>query len=219
MRCARSAPATVTGLLRRPASAAPGCCGASAGRPCVLCATRCARACAGLRLVHHASADRGSCARPQGRRHRGADRRRLAHHRRDRTAGSKRGQRLLIIGRQPHRPTPAEIARLHPEYRRRCFAAASISIARCNTLGNAIETRRLGRAARLSLADRRDVELSHAARAWLEIGHQFPGVALVAFPVVSDKLRAEPWWSSRGDRAAACCRISEIRLRPWCASG
>jgi len=33
-------------------------------------------------------------------------------------------------------------------------------------------------------------------RAMAEIAHQLPGVALVPFPVVSDRLRAEPWWAS-----------------------
>ncbi len=33
-------------------------------------------------------------------------------------------------------------------------------------------------------------------RALAEIAHQLPGVALVPFPVVTDKQRAEPWWAS-----------------------
>ena len=33
-------------------------------------------------------------------------------------------------------------------------------------------------------------------RALAEIGHQLPQVALVPFPVVTDKLRAEPWWTN-----------------------
>jgi hypothetical protein len=32
-------------------------------------------------------------------------------------------------------------------------------------------------------------------RALAEIGHQLPGVELVAYPVVSERMRAEPWWS------------------------
>ena len=34
-------------------------------------------------------------------------------------------------------------------------------------------------------------------RALAEIARQMPEVELVAFPVVTDKLRAEPWWSNR----------------------
>ena len=36
----------------------------------------------------------------------------------------------------------------------------------------------------------------HMPRAMAEIAHQLPGVTLVAFPVFSEKLRLEPWWSS-----------------------
>ena len=36
-----------------------------------------------------------------------------------------------------------------------------------------------------------------AARGALaELEHQLPGVELVPFPVVTERLRAEPWWSS-----------------------
>ena len=36
----------------------------------------------------------------------------------------------------------------------------------------------------------------HMPRALAEIAHQLPDVALVPFPVVSDRLRVEPWWSN-----------------------
>jgi hypothetical protein len=32
-------------------------------------------------------------------------------------------------------------------------------------------------------------------RALAEIAHQLPDVALVPFPVVTDRQRAEPWWT------------------------
>ena len=32
-------------------------------------------------------------------------------------------------------------------------------------------------------------------RALAEIEHQLPGVALVPFPVVTERKRPEPWWS------------------------
>ena len=35
----------------------------------------------------------------------------------------------------------------------------------------------------------------HMPRALAEIAHQLPGVALVPFPVVTERQRAEPWWS------------------------
>ncbi len=106
---------------------------------------------------------------------------------------AKRGQRLLISG--ANRSTnAAEIGRLHPEFadELRCCVDFDRSL---NTLGNAIETRKW--------AEQRGVRSLivvtsgyHMPRAILEIGHQLPGVALVAFPVFSEKLRAEPWWSS-----------------------
>jgi uncharacterized SAM-binding protein YcdF (DUF218 family) len=33
-------------------------------------------------------------------------------------------------------------------------------------------------------------------RAMAEIAHQLPDVALIPYPVVSDRLRIEPWWSN-----------------------
>jgi uncharacterized SAM-binding protein YcdF (DUF218 family) len=104
-----------------------------------------------------------------------------------------RGQRLLISGvnRSTNR---SEISRLNPEFTRvvRCCVDFDRSL---NTLGNAIETRRWTQARGFhSLI----VVTSnyHMPRALTEIGHQLPQVALVPFPVVTDKLRAEPWWAN-----------------------
>src|SRR5262249_57354113 len=36
----------------------------------------------------------------------------------------------------------------------------------------------------------------HMPRALAEISHQLPDVALIPYPVVSDRLRLEPWWSN-----------------------
>jgi uncharacterized SAM-binding protein YcdF (DUF218 family) len=33
-------------------------------------------------------------------------------------------------------------------------------------------------------------------RALAELEHQLPNVALVPYPVLSDRLRVEPWWSN-----------------------
>src|SRR3954470_18228499 len=104
-----------------------------------------------------------------------------------------RGQRLLISGvnRSTNR---SEISRLNPEFTRvvRCCVDFDRSL---NTLGNAVETRRWTEARGFhSLI----VVTSnyHMPRALTEIGHQLPQVALVPFPVVTDKLRAEPWWAN-----------------------
>jgi uncharacterized SAM-binding protein YcdF (DUF218 family) len=104
-----------------------------------------------------------------------------------------RGQRLLISG--ANRSTNlVEISRLNPEFARwmRCCVDVDRSL---NTLGNAIETRHW--------AERRGfhslivvTSSYHMPRAMKEISHQLPGVALLPFPVISDRLKAEPWWSS-----------------------
>jgi uncharacterized SAM-binding protein YcdF (DUF218 family) len=36
----------------------------------------------------------------------------------------------------------------------------------------------------------------HMPRALAEISHQLPDVTLIPYPVVSDRLRLEPWWSN-----------------------
>ena len=104
-----------------------------------------------------------------------------------------RGRRLLISGVN-RSTTPGEILRLNPEYARvvRCCVDFDRSL---NTLGNAIETRRWAE----SRGFRSLIVVTsnyHMPRAMAEIAHQLPDVALVPFPVVTDKQRAEPWWAS-----------------------
>jgi uncharacterized SAM-binding protein YcdF (DUF218 family) len=106
---------------------------------------------------------------------------------------SGRGKRLLISG--AYRATNSkEISRLNPEFERwvRCCVDFDRSL---NTLGNAIETKRW--------AERRGFRSLivvtsnyHMPRALAEIAHQLPNVALVPFPVVTDRQRAELWWTS-----------------------
>ena len=66
-----------------------------------------------------------------------------------------------------------------------------------NTLGNAIETKRWaeGRGFRSVIVVTSNY---HMPRALAEIAHQLPGVALVPYPVVTEKQRAEPWWRTAG---------------------
>jgi uncharacterized SAM-binding protein YcdF (DUF218 family) len=107
---------------------------------------------------------------------------------------SGRGQRLLITG--VHRATgTGELSRLAPEYQRVVRCCVDLDRTAVNTLGNAVETRRWTRARGFrSLI----VVTSnyHMPRAIAELSHQLPNVSLIPFPVVSDKLRMEPWWSS-----------------------
>jgi uncharacterized SAM-binding protein YcdF (DUF218 family) len=105
---------------------------------------------------------------------------------------SGRGKRLLISG--VNRATSSkEISRLNPEFERwvRCCVDFDRSL---NTLGNAVETRRWAE----SRGFRSLIVVTsnyHMPRALAEIAHQLPGVALVPFPVVTDRQRAEPWWA------------------------
>jgi len=107
---------------------------------------------------------------------------------------SGRGQRLLITGVHPATGT-GELSRLAPEYQRFVRCCVDLDRSAVNTLGNAVGTRRWAKERRFrSLI----VVTSnyHMPRAIAELSHQLPEVMLIPFPVVSDRLRAEPWWSS-----------------------
>ena len=104
-----------------------------------------------------------------------------------------RGKRLLISG--ANRATNSnEISRLNPDFAR--FAKCCVDFDHSlNTLGNAVETRRW--------AEKRNIRSLivvtssyHMPRAMAELAHQLPDVRLVSFPVVSERLRSEPWWSN-----------------------
>jgi uncharacterized SAM-binding protein YcdF (DUF218 family) len=105
-----------------------------------------------------------------------------------------RGQRLLITGVNPATRT-VEISRLVPEHRRLFNCCVDLDHSAVNTIGNAVETRRWARARNFrSLI----VVTSnfHMPRAMAELDHQLPGVTLIPFAVVSDKVRVEAWWEN-----------------------
>src|SRR6266851_1239294 len=86
-----------------------------------------------------------------------------------------------------------EISRLNPEFERwvRCCVDIDRSL---NTLGNAVETKRWAE----SRGFRSLIVVTsnyHMPRALAELAHQLPDVALVPFPVVTDRQRAERWWA------------------------
>ena len=103
------------------------------------------------------------------------------------------GQRLLISGASPS-TSATEISRLNPEFVRwiRCCVDFDRSL---NTLGNAVETRRWAERRRFRSLTVVTSDY-HMPRAMAEIAHQLPNVRLVAYPVASDRLRAEHWWAS-----------------------
>src|SRR5882762_8517972 len=105
---------------------------------------------------------------------------------------NRHGQRLLISGAN-RGTTAAEISRLNPDFTRwiQCCVDFDRSL---NTLGNAIETRRWAERRRFRSLTVVTSDY-HMPRAIAEIAHQLPDVALLPFPVIADKLRAEPWWA------------------------
>ena len=109
---------------------------------------------------------------------------------------SAKGQRVLITG--VNRTTTAkEIATLTSQNERVFRCCVDLDRSALNTLGNAIEARRWAR-------DRNFQSLIivtsnwHMPRAMAEIEHQMPDAKLIAYPVVSEKIKGEPWWSSSG---------------------
>lgn len=103
-----------------------------------------------------------------------------------------RGKRLLISGVN-RATTSGEISRLNPDYGRMVSCCVDFDRS-LNTLGNAIETKHWAQSRGFhSLI----VVTSsyHMPRAIAEIAHQLPNVALLPFPVIAEKLRAEPWWT------------------------
>ncbi len=104
------------------------------------------------------------------------------------------GQRLLITG--VHRATSAaEIARLMPLYVKVFACCVDLDRTALNTFGNALETRRWTRSR--GFQSLIVVTSSwHMPRAMVELGHQLPEVTLIPFPVVTDAVKSERWWSS-----------------------
>lgn len=107
---------------------------------------------------------------------------------------SGHGKRLLITGVHPS-AGPREIARHVPEFERIFACCVDLDRAAVNTLGNATEARRWAR--RRGFRSLIVVTSAyHMPRAMAELGHQLPEVRLIPFPVVTEKMRDEQWWSN-----------------------
>ena len=107
---------------------------------------------------------------------------------------TERGKRLLITG--VHRATSSkEIARVMPLYSKYFTCCIDLDRSALNTFGNALETKRWARAHNFNSII---VVTSnwHMPRAMAELAHQLPDVTLIAYPVISEKVKTEPWWSS-----------------------
>jgi len=104
------------------------------------------------------------------------------------------GQRLLITGVNSSTRT-VEIARQVPGHRRWFDCCVDLDHSALNTIGNAVETRRWAQQKQFKSLI---VVTSnfHMPRAQAELAHQMPGVKLLPFPVISERVRVEDWWSS-----------------------
>src|SRR5580658_9617318 len=107
---------------------------------------------------------------------------------------SGRGKRLLITGVNAG-TTTGDIAREVVNYTAMLSCCVDLDYSALNTYGNAVQARRWALAHGFhSLIV--VTSAYHMPRALAELAHQLPDAALIPFPVVSDRLRIEPWWSS-----------------------
>src|SRR6202051_895214 len=107
---------------------------------------------------------------------------------------AERGKRLLITG--VHRATSAkEIARLTPLYSKFFTCCIDLDRSALNTFGNALETKRWAHEHNFTSLI---VVTSnwHMPRAMAELAHQLPEATLTPYPVMSEKVKAEPWWQN-----------------------
>jgi uncharacterized SAM-binding protein YcdF (DUF218 family) len=122
-----------------------------------------------------------------------------------------RGKRLLVSGVNPS-TTHSELIRKNPEFERRFIGRIDLGHAATNTIGNAAEIGKWARAQKFSSLV---VVTSgwHMPRALVEIAHELPDVKLIAYPVVTDRMRDQPWWSD-----AVIVRVLLVEYAKYLAS-
>lgn len=104
-----------------------------------------------------------------------------------------RGKRLLISGVY-HATKAKEIARITPLYAKYFSCCIDLDRSALNTYGNALQAKRWAHDHNFNSLI---VVTSnwHMPRAMAELEHQLPDVTLVPYPVVSEKMKSDPWWS------------------------
>jgi len=105
-----------------------------------------------------------------------------------------RGKRLLITGVNTG-TTTVDIAREIPNYKDLLARDVDLDYSALNTLGNATQARLWAN----EHGFRSLIVVTsayHMPRALAELAHQLPHAALIPYPVLSDRLRIEPWWSN-----------------------
>ena len=107
---------------------------------------------------------------------------------------AERGKRLLISG--VHRDTRAgEIAGQTPIYSKFFKCCIDLDRSALNTFGNALETKRW--ATEHNFTSLIVVTSNwHMPRAMAEMRHQMPQATLIPYPVISEKVRSESWWTN-----------------------
>ena len=103
--------------------------------------------------------------------------------------------KLLLISGVYAGTTISDIARQVADYNRLLTCCVDLDYSAINTLGNAVGTRQWT----LKNGFHSLIVVTsayHMPRALAELSHQLPEVALIPYPVVSDRLRVEPWWSN-----------------------
>jgi uncharacterized SAM-binding protein YcdF (DUF218 family) len=107
---------------------------------------------------------------------------------------SGHSKRLLITGVNTG-TTTTDIARQTVNYNKWLACCVDLDYEALNTLGNAEQARlwaeQHGFKSLIVVTS-----AYHMPRALAEIAHQLPDVTLIPYPVVSDRLRIEPWWSN-----------------------